>query len=59
VAWVHVDAREAREVDAVLTAERAMRGPAPDAVTDDSGEPTADPVWWLADPSMRDRFRQG
>jgi len=59
VAWVHVDAREAREVDAVLTAERAMRGPAPDAVTDDSGEPTADPVWWLADPSMRDRFRRG
>ena len=59
VAWVHVDAREAREVDAVLTAERAMRGPAPDAATDDAGEPTADPVWWLADPSMRDRFRRG
>lgn len=57
-AWVHVDAREAREVDAVLAAERAMRGPAPDLVVDDTGEPAADPVWWLADPGLRDRFRR-
>ena len=57
VAWIHVDAREAREVDAVLAAERAMRAardPAPQP-TDDG--PASDPVWWASDPAMRDRFR--
>jgi cytochrome c oxidase assembly factor CtaG len=60
VAWVHADAREAREVDAVLAAERAARGALPAApVTDEAQTGEADPVWWLSDPATRDRFGRG
>jgi cytochrome c oxidase assembly factor CtaG len=52
--WLRSDAREAREIDAVLEAERISRNPlAP------SGGPAGDAPWWLDDPQMQERMRRG
>jgi cytochrome c oxidase assembly factor CtaG len=51
--WMRADARDAREIDSVLEAERivATHG-------DDKASPApGDQPWWLNDPTMRERFR--
>ena len=50
--WLAADARDAAQADAVLEAERAVRG------ADEAGavaEAGRDAPWWLTDPQMRER----
>jgi cytochrome c oxidase assembly factor CtaG len=52
--WVRADARDAAEIDAVLEAERAARGPQPEHPDAE----VSDAPWWLSDPAMRERLRR-
>jgi cytochrome c oxidase assembly factor CtaG len=58
--WMRADARDAREIDTVLEAERISRGMAGDG--DDTGAPTSDDTrdqpWWLNDPTLKSRYRE-
>ena len=53
VQWVRADAREAREVDALLDRQHALA-----ATAGDDGGPSTTAPWWLADPELRRRYRQ-
>jgi cytochrome c oxidase assembly factor CtaG len=55
--WLRADRREALAADAVLDAERLVRGIVPRQPTTRSGEGAVDAPWWLTDPALRDRFR--
>lgn len=48
--WLRADAREAAQVDAVLSAERIAQGVEP--------EDGRDQPWWLTDPAMQERLRR-
>lgn len=54
--WLRADARDAADVDAILEAERIMRG----EPEQPSEEPARDTPWWVDDPAMQKRLkRQG
>lgn len=55
--WTHADARDAASIDAVLEAERIVRG-ALDGPGYDPQRPHADKPWWLNDPQMRSRLHR-
>jgi len=50
---IHADARDAREIDTVLDAERIARG-----IGSSQPEDSRDQPWWLADPNLRERYRE-
>jgi putative membrane protein len=56
VQWMRADAREARDVDALLDRQQALAAP-PGAV-DDVGPAATTAPWWLADPDLRRRYPQ-
>jgi putative copper resistance protein D len=56
VQWMRADAREAREVDALLDRQQALA--AASGTADHSGAPSTTAPWWLADPELRRRYRQ-
>jgi cytochrome c oxidase assembly factor CtaG len=58
--WLRADARDAAEVDAVLEAERAARtGLAQPDPGHTVPHEVADAPWWLSDPAMQRRYRDG
>jgi putative membrane protein len=58
--WLRADARDAAEVDAVLEAERAARGGLdPSDRSPTVQDDAADAPWWLTDPAMQRRYRDG
>jgi cytochrome c oxidase assembly factor CtaG len=55
--WLRADARDAAAVDAVLEAERIVRGTtAADGQLE--AEPGRDQPWWVTDPAMKNRLRR-
>ncbi|MDP9091860.1 MAG: cytochrome c oxidase assembly protein [Actinomycetota bacterium] len=58
--WLRADARDAAEVDAVLEAERAARtGLGQSDPGQSAPDDRADAPWWLTDPAMQRRYRDG
>jgi putative membrane protein len=65
VQWMRADAREAREVDALLDRREALAaapgasGGTSTAEPDDAPGPLTTAPWWLADPELRRRYPRG